>query len=124
MKETQFDKFVQDVLEATREERIVWAATSNRVFAEDVMHGTTIFRSFRATYERKGEAYTLGYIERKSPWEYDDGVGAERRLAELLVFKDNKLILTVTEYHVDDLEQLGSLIGDQNKDAKSLLATF
>ena len=125
MTQTQFDKLVDDVRDATRQGRVTWTTTSNEHFAQDVLHGGTIFRSFAATYDRNGETYRLGYVERKVPHDYNDGeFPAERRAPELLVFKNKKLILSVTEYHVDDLDALGNLISDQNDDARSLLATF
>ncbi len=121
---TQHEKLVDDVLRQTLSGQLNWKVTGADAFARDVLHGIHIFKSFVAgQYVRGEDVYTLGFIERKN---VDDEYGVERSYPELLVNRDDKLILLVTEYDVDrdKLERLGRVIGDRNEDAKSLLGSF
>lgn len=122
--ETKFEKLVNDVIQQTRSRKLAWKATDRAAFAGDVLHGMHIFRSYMADqYQRGDDLYRLGFIDTKA---IDEDYGVESAHPELLVYSGERLILTVTEYHVDLdlLVRLRNLISDQNEEAQSLLATF
>jgi hypothetical protein len=126
MSNTKFEKLVDDVISTTRRGQTRWHVTPTDAFAEQVIHGGFIFRSFSAKYEKDGEGYVLGFIEKKAPHPDADDERVEDYLPELLIFKDDQLILTITQYHVEveSLRRLAAVIGDRNEDAKALLDKF
>ena len=124
MANTQYDKLLSDVLEKTRDKDLAWTVTRNNAFAEHVLHGATIFRSFMSDYTRSQDHYTLAFVEKKVPHPEDERF--DQHIPELLVLKDDNLILLVDEYHVDasDLRKLSALITERNADAQGLLNSF
>jgi hypothetical protein len=126
MAESKFDMLLDDIIKTTRSRQTRWHVTPTDAFADSVMHGGFIFRSYSGSYQRDGEPYTLGFVEKKAPHEDSDDERIEMYIPELLVFKDDRLILTISKYHVDvdSLRSLAALIADRNDDAASLLNKF
>lgn len=122
--ETRYDKLMNEILRQTRDGEIRWRPVDRSQFAADVLNGKYIFKSFASeNYARGDEPYVLGYIEMKDIYT-DEIVDISR--PELLIYKEGKLILTISGYHLADglLDRLGSLVSDQNEEAKSFLSTF
>lgn len=126
MAENKFSKLLDDIIDTTRTRQTRWHVTANDAFEAHVVHGGFIFRSYTADYERDGDVYMLGFIEKKVPHRDAEDERIEECVPELLVFSGDRLILTITQYHVDvdSLHSLSALIGDRNDDANSLLSKF
>ena len=126
MPNSKLDNLVDDVIKTTKSGDTRWAVTRNDYFINQVLHGGFIYRSYKADYEKDGDTYILGFVVKKAPHPDSDDERIEDPDPELLVFDDEKLILTVTEYDVDisKLRTLTAVIGGENDDAKGLLAKF
>jgi hypothetical protein len=92
---------VDEILDKTNKGSIAWSITSNQYASEFIFQPSSVYRIFKANYQRTpGDIYEVLLVEKKfgdPDWDFE----LEKYRVELLFIQGGVLVASLDEYSVD-----------------------
>ena len=115
----KYEKLLKDLVEKTNGDKIQWEIISAEKYQRFLFNSQYIYQIYEADYILKQQKYTAVLSRRKYPdddeFGYNDGYSVD-----IMILKNNKIIFTLTQNHVDrdDLLDLASTVEEINTDTE------
>lgn len=120
-------KFITDIISKTESSSVRWINIQPSRYAEYVFQGHLAYQAFEAEAAIEKKKYKLVLVHKKVPSHNTDfEMVEEKHATDLLVFREGRLVSTLTAYEIDDrlMDDLAEAVAAKNDDTDELFDAY